>query len=389
MNEVVDIQYSVRVDRLRGRAEFDEAVSGWKSFSDRSDVECGFWCEPEVVGELTALSEWDNLVLVTVFSGEKTVAVLPFRLLSAPMPLSVGLWRVGRMGADAARLFDYEFAVMKGHRRLDVLLHVVASLRQTGECSADVVVIPNSKLSEGGLAALRVVDRLQGSAIRNSQPTYLVEMKADFERYLGSLSTKTRQTLKRKAEKMQRECGEIRVRCFRAADEMSRLQTSLKDVWGKSWHGRMGRQEPPALPFLRKMARLGWIRSYVLYVDETPVASVLGFQYRGTFLDEAPAFDPRWKRHSPGLVLNYHILQDLFSRDMPDVVDFGFGYNQYKETLGTKREMRGEIWVPVSFRGRRLVFAQRVCDAVFRVGKLTLGRLGVARRLKARMRGIA
>jgi len=102
-------------------------------------------------------------------------------------------------------------------------------------------------------------------------------------------------------------------------------------------------------------------------------------------MDEAPAFDDVWKRHSPGLVLNYLILKDLFASDTPKTVDFGFGYNQYKEMLGTRPEPRAQLWMPMSSKGVGVLCALRCCDTVFRCGKSLAGRTGLLRTFKSRI----
>jgi CelD/BcsL family acetyltransferase involved in cellulose biosynthesis len=178
----------------------------------------------------------------------------------------------------------------------------------------------------------------------------------------------------------------VAVRCYRAESDCDELGGHLVRVWRRSWHGKLGRQAPPEAAFLREMARLGRLRSYVLMAADAPAATVLGFQHRGTFMDEAPAYDEGWKKHSPGLVLSYLLLKDLFAGDPPRQVDFGFGYNQYKEVLGTRGERRAELWLAVTPKGRAALRAARAGDWLFRAGKAALGRFGVVRRLKLAMK---
>jgi len=266
-----------------------------------------------------------------------------------------------------------------------LLFAILAAVRDEVDC--DIVEVPNCPVIPGWRKKARESGGLSGLVVRNVQDTFLVNVCGDFPAYLSGLSANTRQMLGRKLRRMERDCGSsVTLRCFRRLDEMEELRTHLVAVWKESWHGRLGRYEPPSVDFLSRLAEKGWIRSYVLFAGDEPAASVLGLQYKGRFLDEAPAHGESWRRFSPGMVLNYLVLKDLFENDPPSVVDFGFGYNQYKATLGTEAETRGEYWLPSSARGRVVVAARRACDGVFLSAKAILGRTSAVRRLKARIR---
>ena len=362
-------------------AELAVALPAWMEFAARDATSCGFWCDPAVVSEMAGLAQGQSLILATVCRDGGRLAMLPFKMSVGPVPLFVGLFRVGSVRARSLRLYDYEFAVEAGHDRPEILAGVLSAFSR--ERTADVVLADNCVLDDQGG---RVAWRHSGVALRNRQPTYVVDMPSDFDAYLSSLSSNTRQILRRRVRKMQKECGDtLHARCFRNEDEMEELLKHLSAVWESSWHGRLNRQPPPALPFLRRIAREGLVRSYVLFAGDSPAASVLGFQYKGKFSDEAPAYDDRWKSLSPGLVLNYFIIEDLFRSDPPRTVDFGFGYNQYKEMLGTRREVRGQLWMPITMRGRALVSGMKACDGIYGLGKRVPGSARAIRGMKARL----
>jgi hypothetical protein len=224
-----------------------------------------------------------------------------------------------------------------------------------------------------------------GRGARNVQETYLIDMPEDFDAWMMMLSSNTRQVLRRRARKMQKEFGEeLYVKEFCSRAEMKDLHGYLFKVWEKSWHGRLNRQSPPDINILELLADNGWVRSFVLFVDNTPIATVQGYQYNGIFMDEAPAYDDKWKKYSPGLVLNYFIIERLFKNNTPQVVDFGFGYNQYKEMLGTRAEVRGQLWQGISLKGKYILTVIRLCDTIFKIGKRFFGKSKIATKLKVK-----
>ncbi|NQT92026.1 MAG: GNAT family N-acetyltransferase [Lentisphaerae bacterium] len=377
---------TVEITTITTPDELERLLPEWRAFVSEPEVSGGVWCDPLTVGSSVRFEEGEGLLLAKVSEGsECCMAFAPFLVRSRRVPLSVGLWSVGGCRARVARLCDSDFATRTGADRAALLLEILAGVRDAAHC--DIIEIPNCPVIPGWSKKARESGGLSGLMLRNVQDTFLVNVRGDFPAYLSGLSSNTRQMLGRKLRRMERESGSgVTIRCFRRVEEMDELRTHLVAVWNESWHGRLGRYEPPPVDFLVRLAEQGWIRSYILFAGDERAASVLGLQYKGKFLDEAPAHGEKWRRFSPGMVLNYLALKDLFEHDSPSVIDFGFGYNQYKETLGTDRETRGEYWLPASARGRAITASRRVCDGVFRVGKALLSGTPAVRKWKERLR---
>ena len=62
------------------------------------------------------------------------------------------------------------------------------------------------------------------------------------------------------------------------------------------------------------LAARGWLRGYVLYLDEQPIAFELGELYRGRFDSLAGAYDPDYGQHRVGAYLLLKAIEDLGSR---------------------------------------------------------------------------
>ena len=343
------------IDSLRAD---DVVFAEWCEFAQDINVKCGFWCDPRVVAGMSG-DDSGVLHVAFVYDADLLVAVIPFRYTDSTIPFVLGLWRLGSVRAKLMKLGDYEFPILDSYKRKALFNEVVSELKTEKIC--DLVMADN--WPEPGATA------------RNIQTTYLIDMPDSLDDYMSMLSSNTRQMLRRRVRKLSKESvGDISVKMFSSENEMELLNKHLETVWKQSWHGKLHRQSPPPVDLLRTLARYGWVRSYLLFIGDVPVASVQGYQYNGTFMDEAPAYDEKWKKYSPGLVLNYYILEDLFKSNCPKIVDFGFGYNQYKETLGTRAEVRGQLWYGMNFKGRFIFVILKGCDAMFKVGKFILGK---------------
>lgn len=381
----MDLKYEIDVQIASTPGEFGELLSAYDAFVGLTDVNCGLWCHPRVLRHTAyPIKDTVQFVLCTLALDAQPVAMLPFKLQTIPLALSVGLARLGAASARVLRLPDAEFAVRGAGPRGRLLAAALCSL--ASRAMSDVVFVDDCRFDEKG--QWDAGKECRSAVLRNIQRTFLVTMPDSFDAYLAQLNPKSRQTLKRKARRVREAAGgALRIEAYRGPAEMDELAGLLQQVWNKSWHGRLNRQPPPPPGLLDDLARQGWVRSYVLFAGDTPIASVVGYQYEGTYFDEAPAFDNEWSRYSPGLVLFMMVFEDLFQRDTPHEVDFGFGYNQYKEVLGTRSEIRGQVWLPITLRGKTVVSAQRACDGLHRIGKAMFRKTGAVRGAKRALQG--
>ncbi|MHC4495565.1 MAG: GNAT family N-acetyltransferase [Planctomycetota bacterium] len=86
---------------------------------------------------------------------------------------------------------------------------------------------------------------------------------------------------------------------------------------------------------LEQAAEDGWLRAYVLYVDDDPCAFQFDVQYGGVQFSEYGSFDPRRSRGSPGTVLLTKVLEQLCREPDVHTIDYGFGDASWKAKFGT------------------------------------------------------
>jgi len=375
------LTYAVHI--CRTRAELEAARGPWREFLADGSVDAGVFCDPEAVDQLVCFEGGDRVALAEAFRGGARVALLPFELKPIPLPLAIGLWQLAVVRPLTLRLFNFDFATREPAARMRLLAGALDALK--GAVACDLVLVSNCVLENAARTAPAGFPR--GAVIRGVQPTYMIDMPASFGEYVSGLSRTTRQNYRWKVGRMRRECGGTMIlKRYGAPDAMDELYAHMMAVWERSWKGRLSAYAPADAAFLKRMARGGWVRSYVLFVGDTPVAYVQGYQYRARYVRERSGYDAAWQKYSPGGVLTWMIMEDLFSSDAPRVVDFDFGYNEYKKILGTREQVRGELWAPSSAKGSRVLVARRFCDGIYRAGKAAVGRLGVIEGLKRRMK---
>ena len=133
-----------------------------------------------------------------------------------------------------------------------------------------------------------------------------------WEAYVVALSRKLRQGL-RHDERSLAERHRLRFRMTRDPD---RLAADLDTVFALH-RARWGEGRSSFLPgerFYRKFAALalerGWLRLWILEVDDRPVAARYDFEFAGVYHAYNAGRDPAWSKAGVGLVLRAHTMRE-------------------------------------------------------------------------------
>lgn len=175
------------------------------------------------------------------------------------------------------------------------------------------------------------------------RPWYRLELEGGFEHYLRELGGhKSRYKLRRHVRDL-KEHGGGSLNCVRVTTEeqVPHFLRAAAAVSARSWQSRVlgprvveNDQQAGAL---KDLARLGVLRSYLLEAGGQPFAFVIGRQFKGVFHYAEIGFDESQAALSPGTVLLYLLIEDLFKHDSPTVLNFGIGDAAYKRRFGNRQ----------------------------------------------------
>jgi hypothetical protein len=223
---------------------------------------------------------------------------------------------------------------------------------------------------------------------------HVVDLPATMDEYLARFSTKTRNTWKRKTKKLESDCGSLSVRVYEAAEEVSDLLGAVEPVSKQTYHYHLlGQNLSPGnsrlAANLGRWARRGWLRGYVLFGGERPIAYVIGSLARRRFSYDMPGYLPALAASSPGMALLLRIIEDLIRTDAADLLDFGGGHADYKKLLATRSfaETSALLVRPTPY-ARGIAQLQRSMIATSQAGSRLLQRLEWKSRVKNWMRGL-
>jgi CelD/BcsL family acetyltransferase involved in cellulose biosynthesis len=117
-----------------------------------------------------------------------------------------------------------------------------------------------------------------------------------------------------------------------------------------------------------------WLRIYILYLAEKPVAFWKGVLFGGCLQGEHVGYDPAWSKFSPGIFLFLKMIEDL-RKDGVKTVDLGFGDTQFKEDLGNLRCVESQVrFYAPTLRGILLNLLNLSCPRVNNCARFLLQR---------------
>jgi hypothetical protein len=159
------------------------------------------------------------------------------------------------------------------------------------------------------------------------------------EDYLKAMKRKVRYNIKRNVKQFSEAFeGNIQLKVYEHENNVEELLEKVNIIFKKSWQsnvmGYYQRNSQTQIDNKKFQARNNWLKSYILECNHIPVAFVIGSQLNGYYDYEETGFDPEYASFSPGSVMTYLLIEDLFNRNKPDILTFGFGENVYKKIFG-------------------------------------------------------
>jgi CelD/BcsL family acetyltransferase involved in cellulose biosynthesis len=177
---------------------------------------------------------------------------------------------------------------------------------------------------------------------------------SSWEDYLAGRSRQFRNQVGRKMRGLQRG-HQVRVRQSVAGEEVLGDFGTLFDLHEARWRGRQvvsSIADPAGREFHRRFVvdahRRGWLRLYLLEVDEVAVAGWYGWRVGDRFSYYQAGFDPAWARHSVGFLLLAETVREAIAEGAAEY-DLLLGDEAFKARFATGKRL-----------GRSVLLAPRV-----------------------------
>jgi hypothetical protein len=169
---------------------------------------------------------------------------------------------------------------------------------------------------------------------------YVVDFSGSFDEYLRKFSNKSRNTLKRKIKKSVRHHKSPELAQYRLPSEILTFRKIAIEISHRSYKNEIGWGFEESDRFARQLetdASMNRVRGFVLMLDGQPAAYVFCRIECDVIVYKHLAYDAQFAERSPGTVLLYLMLEQLFKEQEFRILDFdGMEYFPYKEFFATR-----------------------------------------------------
>ncbi|MGA7383769.1 MAG: GNAT family N-acetyltransferase [Methylocella sp.] len=315
---------------------------------DVSDIERlrGFWlaCNPSRDADpdlfrflIETRPRGDTPCILILRAGGELKALLVGRLIRARLPIKIAYFRIP---SPELRMLVISSGGWLGEIDETRAALFVASLRHllaNGEADAAVLHYSEltSPLARQALAqpAFACRDHL---IIRERYR--VLDLPVGDKSFLASLSKKKRYSQRERDRKLANDFAKVRIDAFSSPEDINRLMHYAETIAQKSWQRGIGgafaasNDKRARYEFL---ARMGWLRSFVLCLDDRPSAFWIGTLRHGVFISDYMAFDPVFGEYWPGMYLILRVIEILAKDGTGPArqIVFGLGDEAYKQRL--------------------------------------------------------
>jgi hypothetical protein len=234
----------------------------------------------------------------------------------------------------------------------------VALELQTGE--ADVLSLPALPVeSEEYRAFAAIGGPLERERFTTAWTRRRLVLPATYDEFLASRSARLRARVRNYGRRLEKALdGEISVQVLRRVDQLEQLAGDLDAVARLTYQRAVGGGFTDT-PEERRLAAIGlehgWLRAWVLYHRERPIAYWLCGVHRDTIMLRTTGYDPAYAEHRPGTYLLLRVIEDACADPQLRVLDFGPGRSPYKQLFSSESyEERNLVVFAPTLRGRSI-----------------------------------
>ena len=370
------------VKTLRTTSELEDIREAWEAWPGNRDS--------EMESYLAFLQSNPSTVrphVLVVYGERGPAAILVGRIDRGHIHCRLGYLRLSL----PAMILCFVYGALRGNpskENSDLLMTEI--LRSLSQGEADVAYM-NFLNEESDLCRL-AMERpalLSRDFVRISQPHFAATLPAKVEEFYQRLSPKVRKNQKWQAKKLINHFSDgVRIHCYREVTDFDKMIQDVEQVAKKSYQRGLGVgfvDTPTMRNGLRRMAERGWLRAYVLYLEERPCAFWIGDINQGVFGSDYIGYDTEFGKYSPGMFLTTKVIEGFCdgNREGVTAVDFGPGNAQYKEVLSNQRWQETSVYVfAPSFKGISLNLIRSLIGRTDQTIKKALERMNLLQRVK-------
>lgn len=329
--------------------------------------------------------------------GQSCIGYTLFLVHNSGLPLSVGEVSLGSIPIQQWTLHGGSLLKNSNeHTHVQLITGLFSTLRakMVSRCALLAVGVPsNSTFFKMLQTRSAIHKKFHVMQYGHEHLRRFIALPATFEDYLRQLGPKTRADLNRTCRKLREHVGGATV--LKSYTEPATIddfmrQASLVSQKTYQWHllKRGLRDHTVFRKRLEEAARRGWLRAYILFCRDQPVAFMVGYLHRGRYYSTDIGYDPDWAIWSVGNALHCEVVRDLIEKvNTARLFDF-MGDRPTHQRLSNNISSREAAFYlfPKSLQGSLLYYTFHITDGFSVCAARILDRLNLKLRLRKLIR---
>jgi hypothetical protein len=275
---------------------------------------------------LNIIEVWDDLHLI---------GILPLYIGSVELFPRISVRGLKYIGDGDVVFPDYLGPIIR-KGRLESFLVCLEEVVASNKNDYRLMELADMNLSSDGSCCLvDVLCKRFQCDIKQGDISPYIQFSGDYSTFLAGLDSKRRNHIKR-MEKKALNRFQVRLECYQDKDKVNEAFEIMVQVFRKATRG-----QDKAQGFMRKdylgfhqdvastFAKNGWLRIYVLYFNDIPVAYLYGYLFDKGFWFYQTSYDLTFRDYSPGAVALQMVIKSVIDEGAKEF-DFLRGDEEYK-----------------------------------------------------------
>lgn len=148
------------------------------------------------------------------------------------------------------------------------------------------------------------------------------ELLGDWDEYFGAIDSKVRSNLRRRERRL-RALGDYRLELIQGVRESDGFIAAMLEVERESWKQSAGTavtnhdcQEQMYRRLVPVAAAKGWLRAYLMRLNDEPIAHLLGLVYNGVFYGLKHSYKDKYQEFSVGSLIQMLVIKSQYERQV-------------------------------------------------------------------------
>jgi hypothetical protein len=292
----------------------------------------------------------NRLKIIEIWDGLRLIGILPLYMGSIELFPKISVKGLKYIGDGDVVFPDFLGPIIR-QGSLDSVLLCIEEVFESDKSDFRFIRLADMNLaSEGTCCFVDALCKRFLCDIRQGDISPYIGFSGDYASFLGRFNAKKRSSIKRNEKKASGNF-QLRLECYQSQDKVSEAFEIMVQVFQKANRGQnkiQGFLKEDYLGFhkdvARALARNGWLRIYVLYFNDIPVAYIYGYLFNNVFWDYQTSYDLTYKDYSPGAVILQMVIKSVIEEGV-QVFEFLRGDEEYKFYFSTGHRQLSTAYV--------------------------------------------